>query len=542
MRRFVVVLGLAVAACSSIVGIRDVVEDTGDGSAPVIVDAASGDDARLDADAPVDAGPLVLTGGTVHFLQPAESVTLELAAASGPSPLVLTKNGDFELPARASSVRVVASPPGRRCWSRLAAADRVDVRCVFAARVVVEPAETESTTYTSIPGAISKVVTDLPSSTLLVAYSMPYASTSGPEAAYPDYSTLLVRAVVDGDLDHAIELRRGSTFWHQPASQTLLATVDVGPGTHTIQLEYAHTEPKLIAGRKAYVGGSQLDLTYRSELLTVGLESIASYRKVLRTPVTSDVALADKNTWVPLTSLSGTADTPAQAFVMAYYPDVFFPRLDDPSAASGYFTLVSGQSPGTTLVSHTMKHVMDDNGHRSIALTAAVDVSGPFSFRVDHRTELGPNLVKGGGALTALLFAGDADLQSFGFVGDRDFAGPVGVFQTIPATTFQVRSRTSKALVFLDTNLFTITDAGYAAEVQLVDNGKPLLSAFVQSWLWEYGQGSNVATLADFSGGPHELSIRVRQIAGAITQTTRMLHSLVPDGRGRSLVTIVPLE
>lgn len=562
----------ATAACATIVGIHDVTEDTpeagtdaatvdqvpGDGGAHVDaeggrvdaasdagVDARPGADASVDAttEAGVDAGPLAtLTGGQAHFLQEGEQVGLSFVANDGTSKaFIVSANGNFELPEPARSVLVATPPAGKRCWSRADGATRVDVRCVYASRVVPEPSQTSSGVFTPLLGAESTVVTDLPSTTLFIAFSMPYATTSEPLAN--DLSTLYARAIVDNDPTKSIELTRGSTYYHQPWNQTLLGTIDVGPGKHKVAVEYRHYVPHAVSGRAAVIGGSFGASTFPAELLTVALDSIETYDRTVRAPMTSDFTLphVEANQWKSMSTLSDTTVGARKAVVMAYYPEVFF--TSPGTEIAGFFSLMSGLDGNSTLVTHTMRHLQDANGYRSISLIAPADVNGPFAFRVDQRTELGPNVASvapRGAGMTAMLFSSTAKIHSVPFSADADFAGGIGHDSVVPGTTFQVQT-TGRALVFLDVNLVNTTTG--AGELRLLDTAggttTQLMNGIVQSWGFEYGQGCNMATIAELSGGLHQLSLHVRPLSDT---TVRVRHGLVPDGRGRSLVTIIPLE
>lgn len=550
MRRAAALSALVVGlfACRAVVGIRDVSE----------ADESQGRDADADATPPPssdgstpappalrDAGDAnvpdgsvpPITGGAVHYLQNGETIRLAYDVAGGATKeLVLSANGAFELDEPATEVRVVTPPAGRRCWLRTASADQVDVRCVLAARAAVEPAQTSSAVFTPVPGGALTVRVDRPT-TLLVAFALPAATTSGPEAN--DLSTLFARAIVDDDPSKSIELRRGSTYWHQPWSQMLLGTIDVAAGDHEIRADFRHTVPNPVAGRTAMIGGTFAGVTFGAELLAVALDSLETYDRTLRAPMTEDFTLleAEQNTWKEMATLTGSTDGPRKALVYAHYPDIFF--ASPGSGHAGYFTLQSGAA---TLLSSTMRHLQDANGYRAVTMVTSTAVSGAFDLRLNQRTELGPNVatLTPGAGLGAVLFADRAKVQTRTFSADGDYGGGAGNWSTVLGTSFRVET-TEKALVFLDMNLMQATTNGGAAEVQLVDNGTtPLIQAVVYSWGFQYGQMCVGATLADFStAGPHTLSVRVRPLN---TTVARVLHGVVPDGLGKSAITILPLE
>lgn len=538
-------------ACGTIVGIRDTEEVsdvvTSDGGSDSTTATAPDGAAPQDggsADATTDAPTRPpITGGAAHFLQPGDAVTLEYETGGAKKTLVVSANGDFELPEPAFAVRVAGSPTTKRCWLRASSAARVDVRCVLADKTRVNTSQTSSTAFTALVGSETTVHTDLASSTLFIAFSMPFATTSGPEANWPDYSTLYVRAIVDDDPTRSIELRRGSTFWHQPWNQTLFGTINVPAGAHKVAVEYRHEVAHPVTGRTAIIGGTlnSGDFT-KSELITVALESLETYDRMAQTPMTADFTLSGANAWQTMSSLSDTTTGPRKAVVMAYYPDVYF--TSSSSSLAGFFSLMSGLSGNTSLVTESMRHLQDENGYRSIAMVASTSVNGPFAFRVDQRTEAGPNVATAtrGAALTTLLFQDSAKVQTATFSGDGDYAGGTDHFSNILGTTFQAQTSAQRALVFLDVNLMMVQLNGGAAEIQLMDSQvtEPLVNGVIQSWSFQYGQGCSLATIADFSSpGPHTLSLRVRPLHNT---SAYVRHGSVPDGRGKSAVTIVPLE
>lgn len=443
-------------ACGAIVGIRDVSDAPVGGDASTTPDGA-GEAASPEAglDAAKDAGPDApvseeLTGGEAHFLQAGDAVTLAYVdkATGATQELEVSANGAFTFPTVAKTASVKTPAANKRCWLRDTGKKTVDVRCVLASHVVVPAATTESATYVAMPGGEATFSTDLAKSTMLIALSIPFATTTGPEANYPNYASLMVRAIVDGDPDKTIELTRGSTYWHQGWNQTLLGAIDVGPGPHTVAVELREIQPTPIAGRAAQVG-AQIDLgrgmvfDYKSELLVVGLESLRTFEGFQSTKVTTEqvIAAADRDKWLTMHSVSGTSAAPQKALVTAYYPEVEATSGSTVSAA--WYALMSGTQ---TLAGHDLFHVQDANGVRPITLVSTANVSGSWAFQVDQRTPLGPTRIaagtsRAGGAVSAVLFSAGSDLQSWSFGGDADLGGAVNAWQPITGSKAAVKTK-----------------------------------------------------------------------------------------------------
>ncbi|MBL8612320.1 MAG: hypothetical protein JNL38_33575 [Myxococcales bacterium] len=544
-------------ACGAIVGIRDVSDAPAGGDASTTPDGAS-EAASPDAavDAAKDAGPDApvseeLTGGEAHFLQAGDTVTLAYVekATGATKDLEVSANGAFTFPAVAKTASVKTPAANKRCWLRDTGKKTVDVRCVLAAQVVVPAATTESGSYVAIPGGEATFSTDLAKSTLLVTFSMPFASTSAPEVNPPNLASVMVRAIVDGDPDKTIELTRGSTYWHQGWNQMLLGTIEVGPGPHTVATEFREIQPTPVAGRAAQVG-AQIDLgrgvvfDYKSELLVVGLESLRTFEGLESTKVTAEQVLtsADKNKWHTMHTVSGTSATPQKALVTAYYPEVEAQSASSVSAA--WYALMAGTQ---TLAGHDLYHVQDSNGVRPITLVSTATVSGPWSFQLDQRTAVGPTRIapgiggkaRAGGAISALLFSPASDLQSWSFSGDADLGGAVNAWQPVAGSKATVKTK-GKALLFANVNRLANTTPAGASEIGVFDGATELVRGWTQSWSYDYGQGCAVATMVDFSGaGPHEVELRVRRGNDGVPL---LRHSPTPDFRGVSSITVVPLD
>ena len=550
------------AACGALVGIRDLSDategpDAGTTDASV-VDASVPDssksetgapDARPDAPAP-DAEPPALNGGEAHYLQSGDSVTLEYTsrATLAKKELTVASNGPFVLPEAASNVRVKASAAGKKCWLRVEAS-AVDLRCVLSGAVDVAAMTTDSSSFVPVPGAELSFTTDLPNTDVLVAYSMPYLTTSGPEVNAPNYASTYVRAIVDGDPSKVIDLTRMSTYWHQPWNQTLMGTLEVGPGAHKVVVEVLELQPSVVAGRVSMIGGSVdggggRTASFGSSLSLVALQSMETFRSLQSSRVTTGTVIpaADKDKWITVSSLSGSSPSPAKALLTAYYPEVFVTSPGSGSAA--WFSLVSGTQP---LVGHDFFHLQDDGGRRSIGMVTTASVSGAYSFGVEQRTPLGPTRVapaqgagaRSGGALSAMLFSDTSNLQSWSFSGDADLNGPLDTWQNVASSKALVKAK-GKALVFASINRISNTTPGGASELALFDGTQPVLRGITQSWSFEYGMGCILASVVDFSApGTHELELRVRRLNNGVALVR---HSPTPDFRGVSSITVLPLE
>lgn len=556
----VVASSIACGACGAIVGIHDVSDapapgadgsTTPDSTTPETGAPDSGLDAPADAppDAPVSPE---LTGGEAHFLQAGDAVTLAYVdkTTGATKDLEVSANGPFTFPEVAKSASVKTSAAGKTCWLRDKGDKTVDVRCVLSSRVVVPGATTESSSYVALPGATTTFTTDLPKSSVLVAFSIPFATTGGPEANSPNYASLQIRAIVDGDTDKSIELTRGSTYWHQGWNQTLLGTIEVGPGSHTVDVEFREIQPTPIAGRAAIVG-AQFDtgngvVDYKSELLVTALESLRTFEGFQTTKVTTEqvITSADKDKWLTMHAVSGTAASPQKAFVSVYYPEI--EALSASSTSAAWYALMSGS---TTLTGHDLYHVQDANGVRSLTLTAVQPVSGKWSFQLDQRTAVGPTRIaaspgnganaRAGGAISATLFSASSDLQSWSFKDDANLSGAIGAWQPVANSKGTVKAK-GKALVLVHVNRLANTTPGGASEVALYDGATEVVRGYTQSWSYDYGQGCVLATIADFgSAGPHELEVRVRRVSNGVAL---LRHSPTPDFRGVSTVTVVPLD
>ena len=554
------VLAASSIACGAIVGIHDVSDapapggdasTTPDSTTPEAGGPDSGADAPIDAppDAPVSSE---LTGGAAHFLQAGDTVTLSYVelATGATKDLEVAANGPFTFPVTAKTAAIKTPAAGKSCWLRDTGAKTVDVRCVLSSRVVVPGASTESASFVAMPGGTATFTTDLPKSSMLIAFSMPFATTGGPEANSPNYASLQVRAVVDGDADKTIELTRGSTYWHQGWNQTLLGTIEVGPGDHTVAVELREIQPTPIAGRAAIVG-AQFEtgngpVDYKSELLVTGLESLRTFEGAQSTKVTTEqvITSADKDKWLTMHSVSGTSASPQKAFVSAYYPEI--EAISGTSTSAAWYALMSG---ATTLAGHDLYHVQDANGVRSLMLTGVQPVSGKWTFQLDQRTAIGPTRIapspgnganaRAGGAITAMLFSASADLQSWSLSGDANFNGAINDWQPVASSKATVKTK-GKALVFMHVNRMANTTPGGASEIGLFDGATEVVRGYTQSWSYDYGQGCALATIADFSApGTHELELRVRRVNNGVPL---IRHTPTPDFRGVSTVTIVPLD
>lgn len=550
------------AACGALVGIRDLTDAT-EGPDAATVDGsaieaslpdsaksdASGPDAKSEASVP-DAGPPVLNGGDAHFLQSGDSVTLEytVAATREKKELAVSSNGPFVIPEPASDVRVKESAAGKKCWLRVEGS-AVDLRCLLFGAVDVAAMTTDSSSFVPVPGAELSFTTDLPKSDVLVVHSMPYLTTSGPEVNSPNYASTYVRAIVDGDPSKVVDLTRMSTFWHQPWNQSLIGTLEVGPGTHKVVVEVRELQPSVVAGRVSMMGGSVdggggRTASFGSSLSVVALQSMETFRSLQSSRVTTGTVIpaADKDKWVSVSSLSGNSPSPAKALLTAYYPEVFVTSPGSGSAA--WFALMSGTQ---SLVGHDFFHLQDDGGLRSIGMVTTASVSGAFSFGVEERTPLGPTRVapgqgagaRSGGALSAMLFADTSDLQSWSFSGDADLNGPLDTWQNVASSKAAVKAK-GKALVFASINRISNTTPGGASEIALFDGTQPALRGITQSWSFDYGMGCILASVVDFSApGTHELELRVRRLNNGIPLVR---HSPTPDFRGVSSITVLPLE
>ena len=549
-------------ACGALVGIRDLSDATEDSDAGRLdagtVDSSTPDSAKSDVSAPdanpdtsvPDAGPVIVTGGEAHFLQPGDSVVLEYTSkASGEKKeLTVAANGPFALPEQATEARVKTSAVGKKCWLR-SEASAIDLRCLLSGAVDVSAMTTDSSSFVPVPGAEFSFTTDLPKSDVLVVYSMPYITTSGPEVNAPNYASTYVRAIVDGDPAKVIDLTRMSTYWHQPWNQSLMGTLEVGPGTHKVVVEVMELQPSIVAGRVSMIGGS-LDggggrtASFGSSLSVVALQSMETFRSLQSSRVTNGtvIAAADKDKWISVSSLAGNSPAPAKALLTAYYPDVFVTSPGSGSAA--WFSMVSGTQP---LVGHDFFHLQDDGGRRSIGMVTTVPVSGAFSFGVEQRTPLGPTRVapaqgagaKSGGALSAMLFSDTSDLQSWSFAGDADLNGPLDTWQNVASSKAVVKAK-GKALVFASINRISNTTPGGASEIALFDGTQPALRGITQSWSFDYGMGCILASVVDFSApGTHELELRVRRLNNGVPLVR---HASTPDFRGVSSITVLPLE
>lgn len=549
-------------ACGALVGIRDLSDATEDTDAGRLDAGASEsstpDSAKSDVSAPdanpdtsvPDAGPVIVTGGEAHFLQSGDSVVLEYTSkASGEKKeLTVAANGPFALPEQANAARVKTSAAGKKCWLRVEAS-AIDLRCLLSAGVDVAATTTDSASFTAVPGAKFSFTTDLPKSDVLVVYSMPYLTTSGPEVNYPNYATTYVRAIVDGDASKSIDLTRMSTFWHQPWNQSLIGTLEVGPGTHEVVIEAMELQPTVVAGRVSMIGGT-LDggggrtASFGSSLSVVALQSMETFRSVQTTRVTGELVIpkVDKDKWISVSTLAGTAASPSKALLTGYYPEVSVTSPGSGSAA--WFSLVSGTQ---SLVAHDFFHLQDEGGVRSVGLVTSASVTGAYSFGVEQRTPLGPTRVapgqgagaRMGGGLSAMLFSDTSDLQTWSFSGDADFNGAIDTWQNVASSKAVVKAK-GKALVFASVNRVSNTTSGGASEIGLFDGTQPVVRGATQSWSFEYGMGCILATVVDFSApGTHELELRVRRLNNGVPLVR---HASTPDFRGVSSITVLPLE
>ncbi|MBS2017927.1 MAG: hypothetical protein JST00_33940 [Deltaproteobacteria bacterium] len=535
--------GLAVlsAACGAIVGIRDVGDQPVNGEAGI--DSSMQVDASPDAqgDASTDAPVTGFDTGEAHFLQAGDQVGIEYVTMAGATKsLTIAANGPFTLPERARAATVKSAPAGKRCWQRTANG-KLDVRCVLMATTKIAPYTTDSATFVAVPGAEQTFTTDLPSSTMLVALSIPWLTTSGPEVIHPAYSTAYVRAIIDNDTTKSIDLTRASTYWHQPGMHLLVGTVEVGPGAHTLSVELRHTVPSPVAGRTAIFGGTVDDggtpFDFKPELIHVALESMETFDRLHKAPLGSEVLLppADANQWKPAGSLSVPIPAPRKAVVAAYYPEV---SVQSPGAGvAGTFALMAGPD---VLASYELAHLQDEGGVRGVTMVRGLSANAPLSVRVDHRTVLGPNRIslKNGAAISAMLFSDASSVQSWTFAGDTDFDTPVDEWQTVVGSKQAVKTR-GKAIVFLSLNRTATTIAGGSHELALFDGDTEIARGFGQSWSFEYSQGQPLATVVDFgTPGTHEISLRIRKKVGI----PKLRHGTVPDGRGLSAITVLPIE
>jgi hypothetical protein len=510
------------------------------------VDGAS---APTDAgrDAPAADGGLSFTSGNAHFLQSGDSVVLAFTTKAGEAKsLVVGGNGPFTLPEPGGNIAVASAPPGKRCFVRPdGTGAALDLRCTLVVNRSVPVFTTAATSFEVVPGSQLRFTTDLPSTKVLVTYTIPYFAPPG--TLTNDRLSAYVRAIVDDDTTRAIELTRFWTFYRQPWNVTLLGVLDVPAGDHDLvmqaRLRIAPGDTTLTVGGSIGIpnpdGGTAIASNFPSEATAVALDSLSTFRRVESTSLSADYTY-DAGAWLSPLHLAGTAKSAEKGVFAAFVPEW---RVNEGNPAkdkaTGTLALMQGTTP---LVTSDIRHFQDTGGTRPATLLTSTDLNGAYDVRLDTQTAVGPNTipVRQGAALHGLFFDGTAAVQSKTFNTDSEYTSLVnGQWADVSGASLSVTTR-GKALVIASLSRFAAAGNGGSMEFGIFDGSKDLSRGFGQGWQDDYSEGCFLATVADFSAaGTHVLSVRIRPTNG---NAPRVHHSDVPDGRGRSVITVIPLE